>query len=47
LIEDIRIVEQDCTPITVAFRDEAVADFFDEQVDAGRQPESFGRFMSS
>jgi len=43
LIEDIRIVEQDCTPITVAFRDEAVADFFDEQVDAGRQPESFAR----
>jgi hypothetical protein len=43
LIEDIRLVEQDCTPVTVAFRDEAVADFFDEQVDAGRQPESFGR----
>lgn len=35
--------QQDCTPVTVAFRDEAVADFFDEQVDAGRQPESFGR----
>ena len=43
LIEDIRLVEQDCTAVTVAFRDESVADFFDEQVDAGRQPESFGR----
>jgi len=43
LIEDIQLVEQDCTAVTVAFRDEAVADFFDEQVDAGRQPESFGR----
>ncbi|MCA9124647.1 MAG: hypothetical protein H6822_09020 [Planctomycetaceae bacterium] len=43
LITDIRLVQQDCTPVTVSFRDEAVADFFDEQVDAGRQPESFGR----
>jgi hypothetical protein len=43
LITDIRLVQQDCTPVTVTFRDEAVADFFDEQVDAGRQPESFGR----
>ncbi len=43
LIEDIQLVDQDCTSFTVAFRDEAVADFFDEQVDAGRQPDSFGR----
>ena len=43
LIEDIRLVEQDCTAVTVSFRDHAVADFFDEQVDAGRTPESFGR----
>jgi hypothetical protein len=27
----------------VAFDDESVADFFDRQVDAGRQPEQFGR----
>lgn len=29
--------------MTVEFDDEAVADFFDEQVDAGLKPEQFGR----
>jgi proteasome lid subunit RPN8/RPN11 len=43
LINDIRLVEQDCTSVTVAFRDSAIADFFDEQVDAGQRPETFGR----
>ena len=43
LIEDVRLVKQSCTAVTVQFDDGAVADFFDEQVDAGRQPEKFSR----
>lgn len=43
LIEDVRLVKQSCTAVTVQFDDGAVADFFDEQVDAGRQPEQFSR----
>jgi hypothetical protein len=43
LIEDIRLVKQACTWAYVAFEDIAVADFFDEQVDAGRRPEQFAR----
>ena len=42
-IEDVQLVLQTCTCVTVAFDDAAVATFFDEQVDAGRRPESFGR----
>ena len=37
------LVAQRCTAVTVKFEDEAVADFFDAQVDAGRRPEEFGR----
>ncbi len=43
LVQDIRLVQQTCTYTTVAFEDGAVADFFDEQVDAGRSPEQFAR----
>ena len=43
LVEDVCLVRQECTPISVKFDDEAVADFFDEQVDHGRRPEQFGR----
>jgi hypothetical protein len=43
LVEDVRLVSQDCTPVSVRFDDTAVADFFDHQVDAGRRPEQFGR----
>jgi hypothetical protein len=43
LIEDIVLIRQRCTPVTVAFDDVAIADFFDEQVDAGLQPERFSR----
>ncbi|MCB9922390.1 MAG: hypothetical protein H6822_09415 [Planctomycetaceae bacterium] len=43
LIEDVQLVKQQCTTVTVAFDDTAVADFFDEQVDAGRRPEQFAR----
>ena len=35
LIEDIQMVRQRCTSVTVQFEDAAVADFFDEQVDRG------------
>ena len=43
LVTDVQLVRQRCTPTTVAFEDEAVADFFDQQVDLGRQPHQFGR----
>jgi hypothetical protein len=43
LIEDIVLIKQLCTEVTVKFDDEAVADFFDTQVDLGRLPERFGR----
>ncbi len=42
-IEDIRLLPQICTWVHVAFDDLAVADFFDAQVDAGRQPKQFAR----
>jgi proteasome lid subunit RPN8/RPN11 len=43
LIEDIQLVEQICTAVSVEFNDDSVADYFDRQVDAGRQPEQFAR----
>ncbi|MEQ8786701.1 MAG: hypothetical protein RIC55_10400 [Pirellulaceae bacterium] len=43
LVEDVRLVRQECSPFTVEFSDEAVADYFDEQVDQGRQPDEFAR----
>jgi proteasome lid subunit RPN8/RPN11 len=43
LVEDIRLVQQTCSWVHVEFDDEAVADFFDEQVDRGLRPEQFGR----
>jgi len=42
-LEDILVVRQRCTPVTVAFDDEAVADLFDRMVDAGIPPERFAR----
>ena len=43
VVEDIRLVRQLCTPVSVEFDDAAVADFFDEQVDLGRRPEQAAR----
>lgn len=43
LIEDITLVKQRCTPVTVKFDDQAVADHFDDYVDLGYTPEQFGR----
>ena len=42
-VEDVQLVRQQCTMMTVAFDDEAVADFFDRQVDRGLRPEQFAR----
>ena len=42
-VEDIHLIKQTCTAVTTELHDEAIADFFDEQVDAGRTPEQFGR----
>jgi proteasome lid subunit RPN8/RPN11 len=42
-VEDIQLVQQTCSAVSVAFDDRAVAEFFDEQIDAGRRPEQFGR----
>jgi proteasome lid subunit RPN8/RPN11 len=43
LVEDICLVQQFCSPISVRFDDVAVADFFDQQVDQGRHPSQFAR----
>ena len=43
LVEDIRLVRQECSSVYVAFDDASVADCFDREVDAGRQPQEFGR----
>jgi proteasome lid subunit RPN8/RPN11 len=42
-VDDVHLVSQQCTVMTVAFEDEAVADFFDRQVDRGLRPEQFAR----
>lgn len=42
-VEDVQLVRQVCTGASVAFADEAVADFFDRQVEEGRRPEQFAR----
>jgi len=42
-VEDIQLVKQQCTAVSVKFDDTAVADFYDQQVDQGRKPEQFGR----
>lgn len=42
-IEDVQLVEQVCTGASVAFNDQAVADFFDRQVDRGLSPQTFAR----
>ena len=42
-VEDVRLVQQETTSVTVAFDDESVAQLFDEQVDQGRRIEQCGR----
>ncbi len=43
LVTDFVTVAQETTPCAVCFDDEAVADFFEDQVDAGRTPAEFAR----
>jgi proteasome lid subunit RPN8/RPN11 len=43
LVEDFVTVRQRTSMVTVAFDDEAVADFFEDQAMEGRKPEQFGR----
>jgi len=43
LVTDFQLVKQVCTPTTVEFDDDSVADFFDEQVDQGLKPDRFAR----
>jgi len=42
-VEDVVTVKQRCSSASVEFDDEAVADFFDDQVETGRPPEQFAR----
>ncbi len=42
-VEDFVLIQQTCSPVTVVFQDDSVAEFFDRQIDAGRRPETFGR----
>lgn len=42
-IEDVVTVRQSCSSVSVKFDDAAVAEFFDNQVDAGRMPDRFAR----
>jgi len=42
-VKDFATVKQKVDAISVKFNDEAVADFFDDQVDLGKKPEQFAR----
>ena len=43
LVEDFVMLKQDVTPVTVEFEDTAVADFLEDMVDRGLQPQQFMR----
>jgi len=42
-VKEFITVKQEVTVVSIKFEDEAVADFFDTQVDLGRKPEQFAR----
>lgn len=42
-VEDVYLLRQSCTSVTVKFDDVAVAEFFEDQVAAGRKPDQFAR----
>ena len=42
-VKEFLTVEQEVTCVSVRFNDEAVGQYFDEQVDRGRKPEQFAR----
>ena len=43
LVTEVRLVRQFCTADSLIVDDEALAEFFDEQVDLGRRPAQFAR----
>lgn len=43
LIEEFVLIPQACSFVSVSFADDAVADYFDRQIDLGRRPEEFAR----
>lgn len=43
LITDFVLVKQKVTSVSISFDDNAVADYFEDQVEAGRKPEQFAR----
>jgi hypothetical protein len=44
-VEDVVLVHQLCTWVSAELDDDAVADYFDNQVDLGRRPEQFARIF--
>jgi proteasome lid subunit RPN8/RPN11 len=42
-VTDFALVKQRVTAVSVSFDDEAVANYFEDQVEAGRKPEQFAR----
>ncbi len=42
-VENVAPVKQRCSCVSVEFDDEAVAEFFDQQVDEGKTPDQFAR----
>lgn len=42
-VQDMQLVQQRCTEVFVAFDDNAVAIFFEDQFELGRKPEEVGR----
>ncbi len=42
-VKEFVAVKQEVTPVSVKFDDEAVANYFEDQVDLGRKPEQFAR----
>ncbi len=45
-VEDLVLVRQQASAVTVVFDDEAVAEFFEQQAQAGRHPRQFGRIWA-
>jgi proteasome lid subunit RPN8/RPN11 len=43
LVKEFIIIKQQVTPVSFIFDDQAIGDFFEEQVDLGRKPEQFAR----
>jgi proteasome lid subunit RPN8/RPN11 len=42
-VTDFVLVKQKVTPVSVSFDDESVANYFEDQVEVGRQPQQFAR----